>query len=44
LQSTQGQFQITGFAYNINDSLTDAFVNVTVRINDAAYKAPVNAI
>jgi len=44
LQSTQGQFQITGFAYEITDSLTDAFVNVTVRINDAAYKAPVNAI
>jgi hypothetical protein len=44
LQSTQGQFQITGFAYDINDSLTDAYVNVTVRINDAAYKAPVNAI
>jgi len=44
LQSTSGQFQITGFAYNINDSLTDAYVNVTVRINEAAYKAPVNAI
>ena len=44
LQSTQGQFQITGFAYEITDSLTDAYVNVTVRINDAAYKAPVNAI
>ena len=44
LQATEGQFQITGFAYDINDSLTDAYVNVTVRINDAAYKAPVNAI
>ena len=44
LQSTSGQFQITGFAYDITDSLTDAYVNVTVRINDAAYKAPVNAI
>ena len=43
-QSTSGQFQITGFAYNINDSLTDAYVNVTVRLNEAAYKAPVNAI
>ena len=44
LQSTSGQFQITGFAYNINDSLTDAYVIVTVRLNEAAYKASVNAI
>lgn len=44
LQSTSGQFQITGFAYDINDSLTDAYVNVTVRLNEAAYKASVNAI
>lgn len=44
LQSTSGQFQITGFAYEINDSLTDAYVNVTVRLNEAAYKASVNAI
>ena len=43
-QTTSGQFQITGFAYDINDSLTDAYVNVTVRLNEAAYKAPVNAI
>ena len=43
-QSTSGQFQITGFAYLITDSLTDAYVNVTVRLNEAAYKAPVNAI
>ena len=43
-QSTSGQFQITGFAYSITDSLTDAYVNVTVRLNEAAYKAPVNAI
>lgn len=43
-QSTSGQFQITGFAYDINDSLTDAYVIVTVRLNEAAYKAPVNAI
>lgn len=43
-QSTSGQFQITGFAYNINDSLTDAYVVVTVRLNEAAYKASVNAI
>lgn len=44
IQSTSGQFQITGFAYNINDSLTDAYVQVTVRLNEAAYKAPVNSI
>ena len=43
-QSTSGQFQITGFAYDINDSLTDAYVVVTVRLNEAAYKASVNAI
>ena len=43
-QTTSGQFQITGFAYDINDSLTDAYVVVTVRLNEAAYKASVNAI
>jgi len=44
LQATQGQFQITGFEGNINDSLTDAYVIVTVRINEAAYKYPTLAI
>jgi hypothetical protein len=44
VQSTSGQFQITGSAYLITDSLTDAYVNMTVRLNEAAYKAPVNAI
>ena len=44
IQATSGQFQITGFAYNINDSLTDAFVVATVRINEHHYKAPVNSI
>ena len=44
IQATSGQFQITGFAYNINDSLTDAYVQVTVRLNEAAYKASVNSI
>ena len=44
IQSTSGQFQITGFAYNINDSLTDAYVTATVRLNEAAYKAAVNSI
>ena len=44
IQATSGQFQITGFANNINDSLTDAYVTVTVRLNEAAYKAAVNSI
>lgn len=44
LQSTSGQFQITGFQYNINDSLTDAYVIVTVRINEHQYKASVNSV
>ena len=44
IQSTSGQFQITGFGYNINDSLTDAYVVATVRINEHAYKAAVNSI
>lgn len=44
IQSTSGQFQITGFAGNINDSLTDAYVVATVRLNEAAYKAAVNSI
>lgn len=44
IQSTSGQFQITGFAYNINDSLTDAYVVATVRINEHHYKAAVNSI
>ena len=44
IQATSGQFQITGFANNINDSLTDAYVVATVRLNEAAYKAAVNSI
>jgi hypothetical protein len=44
IQATSGQFQITGFAYNINDSLTDAYVQVTVRINEHTYKAAVNSV
>ena len=43
-QSTSGQFQITGFAYDINDSLTDAYIVVSVRLNEAQYKASVNAV
>lgn len=44
IQSTSGQFQITGFAYDINDSLTDAYVVVTVRINEHHYKAAVDSV
>lgn len=44
LQSTSGQFQITGFEPDVSDSLTDAYVVATVRINEHAYKASVNAI
>jgi hypothetical protein len=44
IEATSGQFQITGFGYNINDSLTDAYVVVTVRINEHHYKAAVNSV
>ncbi len=44
IQATSGQFQITGFGYNINDSLTDAYVTATVRINEHHYKAAVNSV
>lgn len=44
IQATSGQFQITGFAYSIFDSITDAFVQVTVRINEHHYKASVNSV
>ena len=44
IQATSGQFQITGFAYNINDTLTDAYVVATVRINEHHYKAAVNSV
>ena len=44
IQATSGQFQITGLGYEINDSLTDAYATVTVRINEHQYKAPVNSI
>jgi hypothetical protein len=44
LQSTSGQFQITGFAYEIADSITDAYAVVTVRINEHQYKASVNSV
>lgn len=44
IQATSGQFQIVGFAYGVNDSLTDAYVVATVRINEHHYKASVNSI
>ena len=44
LQATSGQFQITGFANRVGDSLTDAYVVATVRMNEAHYKASVNTI
>lgn len=44
IEATSGQFQITGFAYNINDSLTDAYIVATVRINEHHYKAAVNSV
>ena len=44
IQSTSGQFQMTGFAGEINDSLTDAYIVAIVRINEHIYKAAVNSI
>ena len=44
IQATSGQFQLTGFAGEINDSLTDAYNVVIVRINEHIYKAAVNSI
>ena len=44
IQATSGQFQITRFAAFPNDSLTDAYVTATVRINEHQYKAAVNSI
>ena len=44
IEATSGQFQITGFAYNINDSITDAYIVATVRINEHHYKASVNSV
>lgn len=42
--ATPGQFQITGFARNVNDSLTDAYVTATIRINQHQYKAAVASV
>lgn len=44
IETTSGQFQLTGFAGEINDSLTDAYIVAIVRINEHIYKAAVNSI
>ena len=44
IQATAGQFQITSFARTVTDTLTDAYVVATVRINEHEYKAQVNSI
>tara|TARA_R110001599_G_scaffold324221_1_gene536012 strand:- start:85 stop:678 length:594 start_codon:yes stop_codon:yes gene_type:complete len=44
IQATQAQFQITGIAGGVDNALTDAFVTVTVRMNEAQYKAPVASV
>ena len=44
IQATSGQVQITGFARNVNDSLTDAYIVATVRINEHHFKAAVNSV
>jgi hypothetical protein len=44
LQATSGQFQITGFANEIADSITDAYIVAIVRINEHQYKASVNTV
>lgn len=42
--SGTGQFQITGFATNVNQNLTDAYVVALCRINEHAYKYPTASI
>lgn len=44
IQTTQGQFQITGISGGVDNALTDAYVNVTVRINEMQYNAAVNSV
>ena len=44
IQATSGQFQMTGFAGDIGDSITDAYIVAIVRINEHQYKAAVNSI
>lgn len=42
--ATAGQFQITGTGNQVFDDIADAFVVVTVRINEHHYKAAVNSV
>jgi len=44
IQATSGQFQITGFSGAVNDTITDAYITATVRINEHLYKAAVNSV
>lgn len=44
IESTSGQFQITGFGYGPDNLLTDTYVVATVRINEHHYKAAVNSV
>jgi len=44
IESGTGQFQITGFGNNINDSITDAYIVAIARINEHHYKAAVASI
>tara|TARA_R110002167_G_scaffold9644_1_gene44625 strand:- start:919 stop:1512 length:594 start_codon:yes stop_codon:yes gene_type:complete len=44
IQSTSAQFQITGIAGGVDNALTDAYVTVTVRINESQYQASVNSV
>ena len=44
IQTTSAQFQITGIAGGVDNALTDAFVTVTVRMNESQYKASVNSV
>jgi hypothetical protein len=44
IEATSGQFQLTGFGNEVNDSITDAYIVAIVRINEHQYKAAVNSI
>ena len=44
IQATSGQFQLTGFGNEVNDSITDAYIVAIVRINEHQYTAAVNSI
>jgi hypothetical protein len=44
IETTSGQFQLTGFGNEVNDSITDAYIVAIVRINEHQYKASVNSI